>query len=157
MTPSHASYGDNPAQNKAVGDFVSNLCFGRPGVMDSYCSMGVVHGGKLVAGTLFHNWHPECGVIEMTSASVDRRWLSRSVIQSMFTMAFNTIGAQLVTLRVSENNADMIAIAKRFGFDGVLIPRLRGRNEAEWIFTLTDDAWLNSRFCRTDNKAEEHG
>lgn len=108
--------------------------------------MTVLHYGHAVAGTLFHNWQPETGVIELTSASTDKRWLTRPVVKAMFGMAFDLIGAQLAALRVSERNTDMVAIAKRFGFDGVLIPRLRGRDEAEWIFTLTDDAWRASRW-----------
>ena len=114
--------------------------------MDSFCSMAVVHDGALIGGTLFHNCHPESGVIELTSAATDRRWLTRSVIRAMFHMAFDMIGAQLAVLRVSERNVDMIAIAQRFGFAGVLIPRLRGRNESEWLFTLADDDWLSSRW-----------
>jgi RimJ/RimL family protein N-acetyltransferase len=108
--------------------------------------MAVFHYGHVVAGTLYHNWHPESGIIELTSASTDGRWLTRTVIKAMFGMAFGMIGAQMAVLRVSERNIDMVAIAKRFGFDGVLIPRLRGRDEAEWVFTLTDDAWRASRW-----------
>ena len=108
--------------------------------------MAVFHGEQLVAGTLYHNWHPESGVIELTSASTDRRWLTKPVVRAMFHMAFGMIGAQLVALRVSERNAGMVEIAQRFGFQGVLIPRLRGRDEAEWLFTLTDDDWRASRW-----------
>jgi len=47
---------------------------------------------------------------------------------------------------VSERNTGMVEIAQRFGFQGTLIPRLRGRTESEWIFTLTDDDWRASRW-----------
>lgn len=47
----------------------------------------------------------------------------------------------MVVLRVSERNAGMISIAERFGFTRHRIPRLRGRDEAEIIFTLTDNDW----------------
>ncbi|MGL4811910.1 MAG: N-acetyltransferase [Beijerinckiaceae bacterium] len=147
MTPVYASESHLTELNARVGDFVSRICFDRPGLIERYCSMAVFHEDKMVAGTLFHNWHPDSGVIEMTSASTDRRWLSRPVVRAMFTMAFDMIGAQLVALRVSERNADMVGIARRFGFQGVLIPRLRGRGEAEWVFTLTDDDWRASRWC----------
>jgi RimJ/RimL family protein N-acetyltransferase len=146
MTPYYASYTQHPERNYQIGDFVSNVVWGRPGVMDSYCSMGVYHKGALVAGTLFHNCQPECGVIELTSGATDRRWLTRTVIRHIFHMAFDLIGAQLAVMRVSEHNADMVAIAQRFGFSGVLIPRLRGRDESEWIFTLADDDWRASKW-----------
>lgn len=135
-----------PELNAKTGAFVSTMCFGRPDQIERYCSMAVFHNGGLVAGTLFHSWHPDAGVIELTSASTDRRWLTRHVVKTMFQTAFDMIGAQLVALRVSERNAGMVEIAQRFGFHGVLIPRLRGRDESEWLFTLTDDDWRASRW-----------
>jgi RimJ/RimL family protein N-acetyltransferase len=131
----------------AVGQFVSHQIWGGNEHVTDYCSMGVFRDKELIAGTLYHNWQPTSGVIELTSASVNRRWLTRSVIKAMFGMAFDMIGAQMVVLRVSECNTDMVTIAKRFGFSGVLIPRLRGRDEAEWIFSLTDDDWRKSRYA----------
>ena len=146
MNPVYASETHLPELNLAAGSFVSHLCFGMPDQIERYCSMAVFHNGGLVAGTLFHSWQPDSGVIELTSASTDRRWLTKTVVKAMFHMAFAMIGAQLVALRVSERNAGMVAIAQRFGFQGTLIPRLRGRDESEWIFTLSDDDWRASRW-----------
>ena len=146
MIPVYASESHKPDLNARVGEFVSRLCFGNPYAVERFCSMAVFHGEQLVAGTLFHNWQPESGVIELTSASTDRRWLTKTVVKAMFHMAFDMIGAQLVALRVSERNTGMVEIAQRFGFQGTLIPRLRGRDESEWIFTLTDDDWRASRW-----------
>lgn len=146
MTPVYASESHKPDLNARVGEFVSRLCFGNPYAVERFCSMSVFHGEQLVAGTLFHNWHPDSGVLEMTSASTDKRWLARPVVRAIFHMAFDMIGAQLVAMRVSERNTVMVDIAQRFGFRGVLIPRLRGRDEAEWVFTLSDDDWRASRY-----------
>jgi RimJ/RimL family protein N-acetyltransferase len=143
----YASETKDPVFNNAVGDFVSGVIWGQTGCLRGFCSMAVFRSGKMVAGTIYHNWQSEAGVIELTSASTDRRWLTRPVVRAMFHMAFDMIGAQLAVLRVSERNSDMVNIARRFGFDGVLIPRLRGRDEAEWVFSLTDDAWRASRWC----------
>jgi RimJ/RimL family protein N-acetyltransferase len=49
-------------------------------------------------------------------------------------------------LRVSERNKTMIGIARKFGFSETYIPRLRGRDEGEFIFSLTDDAWRASPY-----------
>ena len=137
-----------PAENKAVGDFVSRLIWGEAGQVAEYCSMGVFDGTKLVAGTLYHNWQEDAGVIELTSASTTKRWLTRRVIQAMFHLPFNMLGCQMVVLRVSERNSNMIHIARSFGFTEVYIPRLRGRDEGEYIFTLTDDQWRDSPYNR---------
>ena len=146
MRPVYASNTHLPELNAQTGAFVSQLCFGRPDQIERYCSMAVFHGDQMVAGTLFYDWDPLAGVLQLSSASTDRRWLTRRVVRAMFHMAFDMIGAQLAVLRVSERNAGMVEIAQRFGFRGVLIPRLRGRDEAEWLFTLTDDDWRASRW-----------
>lgn len=135
-----------PYENRLVGDFVSSIIWGEPGRVESYCSMAVFDGEELIAGTLYHNHHPESGVIELTSASLSRRWLTRPVINAMFSLPFDVFGCQLVALRVSEKNRPMVRIARSFGFDEVFVPRLRGREEGEFIFTFTDDAWRKSRY-----------
>ncbi len=63
------------------------------------------------------------------------------MLKAMFGYPFDQLGCQMVVLRVSERNAVMTGIAKRFGFTSHRIPRLRGRDEAEILFTLTDDEW----------------
>jgi RimJ/RimL family protein N-acetyltransferase len=132
----------NPAANAAVGFFV---CAEAGVVINDFCSMGVFEDGKLIAGTLYHNYHPESGVIELSSASISKRWLTKATIRAMFWLPFIRLGCQICILRVSERNKTMIGIARKFGFDEVYIPRLRGRDEGEFIFSLTDDAWRAHR------------
>lgn len=105
-----------------------------------------VYGRDLLAVVVFHNWNPESAVIEMSAVSESKRWLSRPVLYAMHDYAFNQAGAQMTVLRVAENNMTMRRIAKAYDYTETLIPRLRGRNEAEAILTLTDDDWARSRF-----------
>lgn len=135
----------SPLQNAAVGRFVCELIWQKADAIRDYCTMGVFDKGALIGGTLYHNWCVDSGVIELTSASLSRRWLSRPVILAMFDLPFETLKCQMVALRVSENNQQMLKIASRFGFTMYRIPRLRGRNEDEFICTLTDTAWKNHR------------
>lgn len=135
-----------PEANKMVGDFVSREIWGTDGHIEAYCSMAVVDEGVLIAGVLYHNHYPDAGVIELTAASTSKRWLTRPVLKAMFSLPFDLFGCQLCVLRVSEHNAPMLRIAKAYGFKEHIIPRLRGRYEAEHILTLTDDDWRRSRF-----------
>lgn len=141
-----------PEENKVVGDFVSRLIWGKSGRLTDYCSMGVFDDGRLIAGTLYHNYYPENGVVELTSASTTKRWLTRRVIQAMFHLPFNMLGCQMVVLRVSERNTNMVHIARSFGFTEVYIPRLYGRDEGAYVFTLTDDQWATSPYNRRGQK-----
>lgn len=111
-------------------------------------SIANVRDSFILGATVAHDFYPETGIVELTSASDSREWMDRKMINAVFSYAFDALGCQMVVLRVSEINTDMVNIAERLGFKGYLIPRLRGKNEAEWIFCLTDDVWQRSRFRR---------
>ncbi len=130
-----------PAINQAVAFFVASHIPGCERGWENFTTLGLIQGDRLVAGVVFHNYAPEAGVIELSSASTSRRWLTRPMLKGMFGYPFEQLGCQMVVLRVSERNAVMIEIAERFGFTALRIPRLRGRDEAEILFTLTDDEW----------------
>lgn len=134
-----------PAENEAVGAFVSRIVFGRPDALANYCTMGVFDQGRLIGGTVYNNWDQETGVIELVSGSVSKRWLTRPVIKAMFYLPFDLLGARLAVLRVSEKNATMRGIARRFGFEETVIPRIRADDEAECIYTLSADEWAKHK------------
>lgn len=137
-----------PDINTALAQFVASRIGAERG-FGPCATLGLMDRGALAAAVVFHNWHPEEGVIEMSSASESKRWLTRRMVNAMFGFCFGECRCQLVVLRVSERNAGMVDIARRFGFQEARVERLRGRDEAELIFTLTDDAWnahrLNER------------
>lgn len=117
-------------------------------------SLGVLDSaGNLVGGIVYHNWNPERGIIEMSGAATDKRWLTRSVIRAAFTYPFAGAGCQTVYMLVSERNQTwngrgLISGLRRFGFAMQRIPRLFGRDEDGLFFTLTDDAWNGSPYAR---------
>lgn len=141
-------FGPNDPENGVVGAFVSGLIWGEPNGFDKYCSMAVLDQDRLVAGSVFHNWHPDEGVVEISSASTDGRWLSPPVIKAMFGLPFDRLGCRLVVLRVSERHHKMRGIARRFGFQETVIPRLRGEDEAECVYTLSASEWAGHRMNR---------
>lgn len=141
ISPVYATDTHRPDLNRALGEWVHLRIFGEPGSFSPHSSMGVFDGETLIGATVFHNWVPSSGVIELTSAADDRRWLHPRVIRAMFGFCFDELPCQLAVLRVSDRNETMISIARRFGFEMTHIPRLRGRNEGEWICTMTEDAW----------------
>lgn len=109
--------------------------------------------GELVAGVVFYNWSPECLTIQLAAASTSARWMTRPVLWEMFSYAFDRAQCQLAVLRVSENNKSendrgLHRLLPRYGFKSYRIPRLRGREEAEIIYTLADDDWRRNGFHR---------
>ena len=60
--------------SKAVAAFVSKMIPGCEGGFGSCTAIGFLdNGGKLIAGIVFHNWHPETGVIEISGAATTKR------------------------------------------------------------------------------------
>lgn len=129
-------------------DFITSRIWGARQDMTQGTVMGVADGGQIIGACLFHNWHPDEGVIELTSASVSPRWLSRPVLRAMFGYAFDDLKCQAAVMRVDPENARMCRIASAFGFTRYDIPRLRGRNKAEALFILGDDEWRGGKFYK---------
>lgn len=139
----------NPEINDGIAEFVAMLTdatgFGR------CTSLGVIADGMLIAGIVYHNWAPNAGVIEISGASTERRWLTRPVLKAMFSYPFLEIGCQTVVMRVSERNKmwngrGLHRILSAYGFKQFRIPRIRGRDEAEIVHTLSDDDWMANGF-----------
>lgn len=112
---------------------------------DACVAMRVYRGEETIGGVVFHDWNPEAGTMCMSSAG-EPGWLNRSVLHAMHSYIFDVAGCQLAVLQVSERNERMLRIGLAYGYTATRIPRLRGRDEAEIILTLTDDDWRASRF-----------
>lgn len=138
----------DPIENMQVGSFVNGRLWRGEAAVKEYCSLGFFDGDELVAGILYHNYYPKEGLIELTTASDSKKWLTKRTIRDIFAVPFDYFNCQICVLRVSNKNDVMLRIARSFGFSEYVIPRLRGRNENEHVFTLTDDQWQNHKVNR---------
>ena len=138
-----------------VAEFVSRMIPGSGRGFGTCTAIGIIDDdGKLVAGLVYHNWYPETGVIEMSVAAINKRWITRTVLRAIFAYPFGQLDCQLVVFRVAPADKALRRILKAVGATEHVIPRLRGRNEAEVIITLADDAWKNSKFARNPDGQE---
>lgn len=132
----------------AVMRFVREV-YGRPDVaFPGGRAIGVAKDGRLVAGVVFHDWNPAAGTIELSIAATSRRWLTRPVMAALARYVVDGAHAQLAVMRASERNRAACRIAEAIGFTPHRIPRLRGPDEAEIIFTMTADDLRRGRFTR---------
>ena len=136
-------------QDKSVAAFVADQCGFKRG-FGNCTAIGIMDGTKLVAGVVYHNWCPEAGVIEISFASINPRWLTKGKLKALYEYPF-AIGCQMVVSRVSENSTRLCKQLTSYGFKPHEIPRLRGRGEAEIIWTLTDEDWKANRFMRVEH------
>jgi len=110
--------------------------------------MAVIDGENLIGGAIYHNYEEDSGVVEISAASTSPRWLTKETLRVMFQVPFRDWGCQAVVLRVSDEDEALHSILDRYGFERFRIPRLRGRDRAENVFVLTDDAWAANKFNR---------
>lgn len=142
---------DNPDVNDALAIWCAKQ-IGLPRPFDRpYSTMGVFEGSTLIAVILWNNWQPEDGVIEFHGAGTTPRWLSRAVLREMFEYPFRDLGCQLVVTRNSAQDDRLKRMLTAYGFEHVTIPRLKGRDEDQRIFWLTDDAWKGNRFNKEES------
>lgn len=97
--------------------------------------------GNMVAGVLLHNYQPDAGVIEVTAYSVTRRWLTRGALAEVFGYVFDQLACQMAVARIAEDNSTARRFWTALGAQEYIIPRLRGRDAAEVLSTLTEEQW----------------
>lgn len=141
-----------------LNDFLAKWCSdnipGHRGFQKPYSTMGVIgDDGKSVLGVmLFHNWDADAGVIEFSGSSVTPRWLCKASLSGMFSYMFDELGCQMVFTRNDPGNAKgsrgLQRMLSSYGFERIILPRMRGRDKDEALHTLTVEAWRNNGFSR---------
>lgn len=135
-------------QSEAVERFIATLVPGCERGFGPGQGIGFLDAdGRLVAGVYYHNWNPAFGVIEISAASTCRDWLTRERLKTIFAYPF-AIGCRMAVARIGEHNRRARRIWRSLGADEFIIPALRSPTEAEVIYTLTKDHWLNGKFSR---------
>lgn len=144
-------WGDNaaPETREALKTYVARRIWpdGDETFGECVC-MGVEIDGMPAGAVVYHDYNPRAGVIEMSAAADDKRWLSRDVLREMFDYPFKGLRVQMVVTRVSADarQKHLHRIFWAYGFKSQCIPRLFGRFEDGLLFRLTDDDWEASKF-----------
>lgn len=140
----------SPAEHAALSSWAHREIYGAPGGFGPGWVMAAIDR-EILAVVAYHNWQPEAGVIEITCASSSPRWLNARIARNVLALPFEHIGCQLVVTRISERNEPALRLNRKLGFEFTRIPRLRGRDEAEMIGQLTDDAWRGGAIYKRGN------
>lgn len=147
-----ASEFGNRELNRSLYLWASQKIFGTFAGFGPCATMGIFDGDELIAVMVYHNFNSRSGVVEISGAATDKRWLTRDVLKDMFARPFEAMGCQMIVLRVSVNDKPLARMLTAYGCSSYTIPRLRGRFEDETVFTLTDTDWMNSKFNRRIGK-----
>lgn len=110
-------------------------------------AIGVADGNnELIGGFVYHDYDPQAGVIEVSMASIDKRWWSRAILYGLLSYPFYQLECQMVGSRISASDLPLRRMLKAYGFSEYIIPRLFGREADGAICTLTIEAWQGNGF-----------
>lgn len=133
---------------EAVGKLVASLIDGlERGFEDNFRAIGVIDSqGRLIGGMVYHNYNPEHGIIEMSGASLSKRWLNKRTMKAMFSYPFEGAKCQAAFMNARPDDKALHRQLLAIGFAQTIVPRLRGKKEDAHLFVLTDDEWERSKF-----------
>lgn len=143
---------NQPDLNRALAGWMeARLGLQRP-FREPYSTMGIFSRDRKLSGALiFENYREREGTIEIGVASASPLWLNRTVMRSMADFVFGQLGCQMAIFRTSEKNTEACRLMERVGFECIVIPRGRGRDEAEHFYCLTNEVWDQNQLNRKGN------
>lgn len=112
--------------DKDLCQWASNIIFGVPDAWDDNArAIGVVHKGNLIAAVVYTQYQKN-HLIEMSVASIDKRWATRHNLRAFFSYPFIDLMVKRVQTLCSANRRDIIMFNERLGF------KQEGLHRAAW-------------------------
>ena len=120
-------------------------------------AIGVMRADVLVAGAVYHNYHPRHRCAEISFASVTAKWATRDTIRALLRYPFVQLNCERLTAVSRADNEDARDFLKRLGFqqegyhrkgwgdeDAVSYGMLRG--ECRWIGDIAHPVTIATAF-----------
>lgn len=101
--------------DKEVCAWVSQEIFGTPDKFKDCVGIGVIDRDRPIAGVVYSGYF-EGHSLEMSVASVDKRWCTRHNLKAFFSYPFIQLGLERVWTQCSAKNEGVIMFNKRLGF-----------------------------------------
>jgi len=99
-----------------VKKWVSQQLFNDDEWFSPLCTaIGVVQDDELIAGVVYSKYKPSLSM-EMSVASIDKRWATRHNLSKFFEYPFIQLGLKRVQTVCSANEGDTIMFNQRLGF-----------------------------------------
>lgn len=103
-------------KHKSITSWVcKGLCFDKNWLKNAYFTIGVVYGGKLIAGIILHDIRKGHDVW-LTIYATDKRWCQRRVLRLVFGLAFDELKVNRINILVDTDNNDCLKLVQGLGF-----------------------------------------
>lgn len=133
--------------NEDAGQWVSERALGRKDGFDRFCSLSVMDGDTRAGAVIFHNFHPDYGLVELSAAG-NKGWFTRAVMRKIFSTCFDDLRCQMAIAHTDEANRKSALLLGSLGFEGTWLARLGGRGKNMILWQLTEEAWRGSKLGR---------
>jgi RimJ/RimL family protein N-acetyltransferase len=105
--------------DKDVSEWVADRFKQPKDYFDPCRAIGIIEDGKIIAGVIYNNQKKSLGIpymLEMTVASVDKRWATRHNLKALFRYPFIQLGLERVNTQCDSTDEGLIMFNKRLGF-----------------------------------------
>ena len=144
----------DPQLTKFIGEWVSNrvTSTGEIGFNGAYNSLGVVNNDSLIAGVVYHDYHPIYRTICIQLCAETSKWASRRTIEMLGNYPFMELQCQRVTALINSDNVAALRLAKGVGFkEEARLIRAAGDKDII-VLRLFSEEWFAGRFYRGEYK-----
>jgi RimJ/RimL family protein N-acetyltransferase len=111
----------------------------------SHQAIGVVENDKIIAAVIYTDYRPEHS-IEMSIASIDKRWANRYNLRAFFKYPFIDLNVKRVQTLCSANDEGVKMFNKKLGFQPEGYHREawhHGGDAISWSMLKPECRWLN--------------
>ena len=139
-------YGHDAIVAKFVADLIPSV---RGRGFGKCATIGIVDGGMLIAGLVYHNYDPDAEIIEISGAALPGEpWMTRETLKRMYQYPFFGCHCQMVINRVPAEDERQLRMLAVFGYSLIKVPRGLGRGKDLVLATLTREDWEANKFNR---------
>ena len=115
---------------------------------EAFKALGVLRGGSLIGGVVFHNYHEAANDIEISAAMLHPRWCLPATVKQLFAYPLAQLKCTRITARTSRRNKPARTFLERLGFrvEGVLRRAHDGKQDVILYGLLVEQSeWLKGK------------
>lgn len=117
----------------AVARLVRRLSGVSKGEWPWFQALGVVKGGELIGGVVFHSYRPEAYDIEITAAFASPKWCSPATLSQILRYPIEQLGCRRCTAKTATSNRRARFFLERLGFECEGVLRRAYDGKEDWL------------------------